>query len=116
MQECVPLELWEILVPTEKPSHMKGKNRYFTTKYHKRWDEKVIKIAGGLTVFQPSKGAWVSPCGKLFAERMIPVKIACNKDQLAQIIWTTAKHYEQEAVMAYKVSDTVLITHFRNIG
>lgn len=62
--------LWEILVPTM----MNGKP--VMTKYHKVWDEKVRAISNGLTILKSAKGEWVSSSGELFAERMIPVRIA----------------------------------------
>lgn len=40
---------------------------------------------------------------------MIPVRIACNEEQIRDIISFTLKHYKQIAVMAYKLSDKVLI-------
>ena len=94
-------ELWEILVPTimdEKPVR---------TRYHKNWDDKVRKISGGLTILKPAKGQWVSPSGKLFDERMIPVRIACTEKQIEKIMDITLQHYRQEEVMAYRVSDLI---------
>jgi hypothetical protein len=57
----------------------------------------------------PSKGQWVSPEGKYFQERMIPVRIACTRAQIDKIIDITLKYYEQEAVMCYRISDLVII-------
>jgi hypothetical protein len=74
------------------------------------WDKKIIEITGGLIVLTPAKCAWVSPKGDLFCERMIPVRIACTRQQIAQIIRMTLNYYEQKAVMAYRVSDEVIIT------
>jgi hypothetical protein len=105
-------QLWEILVPTEKPPCFIGTNRYFTLRYHKLWDQKVIKITGGLTILAPGKGSWVSPNGHFFKERMIPVRIACTKEQIENVMDITAEHYGQIAVMAYKVSDEVLLRHY----
>ena len=100
------MELWEILVPTvmnDKPVR---------TRYHRVWDEKVRSISRGLTVLTPAKGQWISPDGELFVERMIPVRIACTRDDIDKIADMTAKYYEQEAVMYYRVSDIVVIKHF----
>lgn len=60
----------------------------------------------------PSKGQWVSPSGEIFAERMIPVRIAADVAKIKQIADMTAAFYEQEAVMYYKVSDEVTIQHY----
>jgi hypothetical protein len=121
--------MWEILVPTEKrvktskPEQLgfadsldyeealeiwQRRNSY-TTRYHRVWDEKVRAITGGLTVLTPAKGQWVSPTGELYAERMIPVRIVATRDQINQIIDLTLEYYDQLAVLAYKVSDEVIL-------
>ena len=102
----VKLELWEILVPYK----MGRKNVQLP--YHKEWDEKVIAITGGLTIYKTTKGIWTSPTtNKTHKEAMIPVRIACSKEQFEQIIDITITHYKQEAVFGYKVSDEVLIRY-----
>lgn len=77
------------------------------------WDARVRAITGGLTVLPPGKGQWVSPTGQLFAERMIPVRIACTEDQIHAIAKMTAAFYEQEAVIYYLVSSRVFIHHVK---
>lgn len=57
----------------------------------------------------PAKGQWKSLTGDLYIERMIPVRIACSRDQIEVIIQITMKYYDQLAVMAYRVSDEVII-------
>jgi hypothetical protein len=96
--------LWEILVPTEK-----GEGKFYTTRYHRVWDEKVRAITGGLTIMTPAKGQWVSPRGKIFIERMIPVRIVGTREQIDQIIDMTLEYYNQEAVLCYKLSDEVIL-------
>ena len=98
------LELWEILVPT-----MFNDGTPVRRKYHLKWDEKVYAITKGLTILMPAKGKWVSDENKLFAERMIPVRIACSRAQIEQIIDMTMEYYDQLAIMAYKVSEEVII-------
>lgn len=100
--------LWEILVPT-----IRNDGRPFRTRYHRVWDGKVRKIAGGLTVIQPIKGQWISPDGTLFKERMIPVRIMCTKEQIEEIADMTAKYYGQLAIMFYKVSDEAYVKHYK---
>lgn len=93
--------LWEILVPTvmnDKP---------IRTRYHRVWDSKVREISGGLTILKPAKGQWTAPTGQLFAERMIPVRIACSEEQIEQIMAITLDYYKQEVIMAYRVSECV---------
>jgi hypothetical protein len=98
------LELWEVLVPTAR-----NDGRPFRTRYHRVWDAKVRKITGGLTIFPVAKGQWVSPDGQLFAERMIPVRIAATEAQISEIVDLTIQYYDQEAVLAYRVSNHVIL-------
>lgn len=103
--------LYCILVPTVQ-GNSRGKNKYYTTRHHRLWDKRIREITGGLSICAPIKGQWVSPDGNLFSERMLPVLIACNATQIEEIADFTAKHYEQLAVMYYKVSDEVHIKHY----
>jgi hypothetical protein len=96
-------QLWEILVPTQS-----NEGKPFRTRYHRVWDKKVRKIAGGLTILTPAKGQWLYK-DKLFEERMIPVRIACTEEQINQIIDITMQYYKQLAVMAYRISEKVII-------
>lgn len=97
-------ELWEVLVPT-----VRNDGRPIKTRFHRVWDAKVYGITGGLTILTPAKGRWISPDGKLFAERMIPVRTVATKQQIDEIVKMTLKYYEQLAVLAYKISDEVLL-------
>ena len=98
--------LWEILVPT-----VRNNGKPFRTRHHRGWDEQVRRISGGLTILPVAKGQWVSPAGDLFAERMIPVRIICTRSQMEEIIRRTIKHYDQLAVLAYKISDEVMLRY-----
>lgn len=104
---CTKTLLWEILVPT---THQNG--TVIDVQHHKIWDEKVRKVAGGLTIFHPAKGNWISPDGELFAEKMIPVRVACVRAHIQAIADMTAEHYQQEAVMYNLVSADVVIKHY----
>ena len=99
--------LWEILVPTVRPN-TDGK-KYFRTRYHRVWDAQVRALSGGLTIMAPSKGQWVSPCGTLFTERMIPVRVLATREAIDKIIDFTLTYYHQEAVLCYRVSDEVIL-------
>jgi len=99
--------VWEILVPVEMdgmgvPGH-----------YHQIWDEKVRSISGGLTISKTAKGQWVSPSNVLYLEKVIPVKIACTREEIQEIASFTLEHYHQEQVMYYLVSNEV---HFAKKG
>lgn len=103
------LIFWEILVPT-----ISNEGKPYRTRYHRVWDGKVRAITGGLTVVPPVRGQWVAPNGDLFAERMIPVRIACTEEQIEAIADMTAKYYNQKAVLFYAISNNVKIKHYGN--
>lgn len=98
------MELWEILVPTIRPD-----GRPIRTRFHRVWDAKVREITGGLTILPVAKGQWIAPDGELFIERMIPVRIACTRDQIEAIVTMTLSYYDQQAVLAYRVGDEVIL-------
>lgn len=98
--------LWEILVPTT----MNNPPSFVRVGHHREWDKRVRKISGGLTILEPAKGQWIdSETMILYEERVIPVRIACSEEEINQIVDITLQHYRQEAVMAYKISDKVII-------
>jgi len=96
--------LYEILVPT-----VRNDGRPIKTRFHRIWDGRVRAITGGLSILSPIKGQWINGSGYLFSERMIPVRIMCSETQIEEIADMTAKYYEQEAVMFWKLSDEVRI-------
>lgn len=96
-------QMWEILVPAS------NKIQEFSFEHHKAWDEFVIAISGGITVMRTAKGEWVSPDNERFKDRMIPVRIKCSRKQIKRIIEFTIKHYDQQAVLAYKISSDVIL-------
>lgn len=95
--------MYEILVPCQ---YNTGKP--VRTKHHKEWDKVVRKITGGLTIFKPVKGQWISSNSVLFEERMIPVRIACTRKQIEKIMEFSMSHYRQLAMLAYLVSEEVI--------
>ena len=97
--------LWEILVPTVR--RVGGKP--YRTRFHRVWDAKIRAIAGGVTILSPAKGQWISNEGELHAERMIPVRIMCSKEQIEIIAKMSLEYYDQLAIMYYRVSDEVQI-------
>lgn len=94
--------LWEILVPT-----VSNEGKPFRLRYHKVWDAKVRAITGGLTVYPVAKGVWASPTGEVFAERMIPVRVSCSREDIEQIAKMTLSYYHQQAIFYYLVSNEV---------
>ena len=89
---------------------MGGTDKPVRTRHHKNWDSFVRNITCGLTILKPCKGQWIDK-SKLYEERVIPVRIACTRKQLDKIIDFTIKHYRQIAVMAYKISDEVIVKY-----
>lgn len=103
------MSIWEILVPTVMPN-----GRPIRTRQHRVWDERVRQITGGLTIMPPVYGQWVSSTQELFLERMIPVRIACTKEQINTIADMTAKFYNQLAIMFYQLSNEVFIKKYED--
>ena len=98
-------ELWAIFVPTvvdDKPVWVR---------HHREWDRQVRALTGGITILKPAIGQWIAPDGELFKERVIPVQLACDEETIDRVIDITMKHYRQLAVMAYRVSNRVIIKH-----
>ena len=98
--------LYEILVPTTID------NKILDEEYHKIWDSQVCDISGGLTIFSPSKGYWISQHNKLFVEKMIPVRIYCTPEDINRIADLTAAYYRQQAIMYYIISVDVQVKHY----
>lgn len=71
-----------------------------------------MSISGGLTIYRPSKGQWISKEGELFEERMIPVRIMCSREDIEKIADLTAQYYNQKAVMFYLISTESYIKHY----
>lgn len=101
--------MWEILVPTKSNIGVP-----FRTRYHRVWDEKVRKISGGLTILQPAKGQWINKENSIFIERMIPVRIIATREDIDKIIDLTIEHYNQEAVLCYRVADLFILKNRKN--
>lgn len=97
--------MWEILVPT-----VRNDGRAIRTRFHKIWDAKVREISGGLTIMPVAKGQWIYK-DSLFEERMIPVRIIATREEIEGIITLTMTYYEQIAVLAYKISEEVILRH-----
>jgi len=97
--------LWEIIVPA-----VDNDENEFSIEHHKVWDREVQKIIGGLTILKAAKGMWTSPMsGMVFIEAIIPVRIYCTITDVKKVAKFTVNHYDQEAIMLYKVSDTILM-------
>lgn len=98
--------MWEILVPNYDNNGTK-----YPIQHHWDWDSFVKRLCGGLTIHKTAKGEWVSPDGKIFKDKMIPVRILCTEQEIETIIDFTIDHYDQEAVLAYEVSSHVKLKY-----
>lgn len=111
-QDTGAVGLWEILVPCHR-----NDGRPYRVRHHRQWDTQVLRVTGGLTILKPTTaGYWfgdpVFGEAVLYKDRMIPVRIAATDRQMKEIIRRTLNHYpDQEAVMAYKISDEVRLVH-----
>lgn len=98
------LELWQILVPTERAD-----GRPIHTCFRRVWDAKVRATTGGPTIMPVAKGQWHNAAAELFAEGMIPVRAAATREPVEQIIALTIAYYEQQAVLTCRLSDMVVL-------
>jgi hypothetical protein len=86
---------------------------FFKSGKRPEWDKRVRKISNGLTILPPAKGQWVNEKdGTLYVERVIPVMIIATADQMKKISKITAKHYDQIAVMYFKMSSESHIDYY----
>jgi len=99
--------MWEIMVPT-----MLNDGTPIRKKRHQEWDAQVRKVVGGgLTVCAVSIGQWLNPKedGKLYRERMIPVRIIADDDEIMIVIAITKEFYQQKAILCTEISNRVLL-------
>lgn len=96
-------QLWEILVPCNWNTGKPVRRRH-----HEEWDKRVRAVAGGLTILKPGLGQWLHE-GKLYKDRVIPVRIRCSAREIQTISRLTLNHYRQLAVMYYLVSETCVV-------
>ena len=98
-------KMWEILVPAS------NRNEKFSYEHHKEWDAFVGQYSNGITVLRGAKGEWKSPNGEVFRDRMIPCRIICTEEEIKKIVRFTIEHYNQEAVLAYELSDNIILEY-----
>ena len=89
--------LWEILIPAIGEESSKA------------WYSFVRQFSDGITILKDARGEWVSPNGITFEDYMIPIRIICTKDEIDLIVDFTVNFFDQEAVLAYKLSDDIIL-------
>lgn len=98
------ISLYEILIPTK----FEDTGNVVSLDHHQAWDTVVLRIAGGMTIIRSTAiGRWIHD-GKLYEDNVIPVRIACSKDDIEDIARFTKEFYRQLAIMYYKISDEVM--------
>ena len=98
------IKLWEVLVPERDNA-----GKLFRIKHHRKLDKRIRKLSGGLTILKSAKGQWVhETTKKVVAEKMIPVRFHSTKKEAKKIGCFTRKHYNQEKVLVYEISNEVL--------
>lgn len=99
--------LWQIMVPCNY-----NDGRPVKTRHHKEWDRQVRKITNGMTILPPSKGQWIDESdGKLYVDRMIPVNLIATEEDMETVAKITMHHYDQLAVMFFKLSEHAIIRY-----
>lgn len=95
--------LWEILVPAYWPN-----GEFIPVQIHQVWDKKLRSFSKGMTILRSAIGEWNNG-DKIIRERMIPVRFLADREEVEEIVFMTKEFYKQEAVMAYKISDEIII-------
>ena len=97
--------LFELLIPlTDNSGHK------FTDSHNAKFFQFVRNLAGGLTALSPANGQWVDS-GKVYKERVRPIRIACNPATIRKIAEYAKQFYKQFSIMYYQLSNKV---HFFN--
>jgi hypothetical protein len=99
--------MWEIFIPRADNS-----GKPFATNKHAAWDAQVRTLAGGLTKMPVVRGQWVGDDGRVYAERMQPVRVVASSRVIRKIADITAKHYNQFAVLYAEISGNVKIQSY----
>jgi hypothetical protein len=65
-----------------------------------------------MTILSPAKGHWIDDSdGKLYVDRVIPVNLIATEEDMEAIAKITMSHYDQLAVMFFKLSDRAIIRY-----
>jgi hypothetical protein len=102
------MRLYEILVPVRDNT-----GTLIPQDTHKLLADRIVTIAGGVTLCEPVFGCWRNPdTGQVQGERMIPLRVACNShDQWPLVIIECQLAYpDQQELMSYVVGEDVVFT------
>jgi hypothetical protein len=85
---------WTIYVPTRAQS-----GKPFAAVDHKRWEQRVTEMTGGMTFHGRVQGLHLAPANK---EESMDVSIVCTAAQIRQIAKFTKQHYRQQAILVIR--------------
>lgn len=104
--------LWEIFIPKNN-----NKNTIFQVSHHREWNKKitnetdVILLSSSTT---PTK-TLDPPLGQsFFSEEMILIRVCCTKEEFDKILNITIEHYDRKEIIAFKLSENMLIKKRNN--
>ena len=103
------MHLYQIMVPCNYNDGTPVK-----TRHHREWDRQVQAALSvkGMTILPPGKGKWTNPKdGITYHDRVIPVSLVATEDEMKKIAQITIKHYQQLAVMYFKLSNETHIEY-----
>ena len=101
------LAMYQILVPCNF-----NDGKPVRTRHHREWDRQVSLVLEnkGMTIHSPSKGRWYHD-GEVYKDRVIPVSLIATEDEMKKIAEITLKHYQQIAVLYFKISSETHIVY-----
>jgi len=95
------MKLFEILIPVADNT-----GKAFPSVHNRQWEKTVRDTAGGLSALPIIQGQWVDQ-GKVFAEKMRPVRIACSARKIKWLAEYAKRHFSQFSIMYYPISQDV---------
>ena len=98
-----PVEMWCVLVPLNN-----NDGEVFPIEKHHEWDKFIADNCGGLTLL-PSLVGKFGVDKDIIEDKVKPVMVACTRAQIIGVLDYTRRFYDQKGVLAYKISDDVLI-------
>jgi len=102
--------LWEIMIPKNIDKHT-----IFHVSSHRQWNKYVEELTGGMVFFSNLDRRWISSTKTSpYFDNKIPVRIFCSKEQMDKIIDFTMQHYDQKHVIAYELSNNIILKHNGN--
>lgn len=77
----------------------------FTDLFHADFFYQVLSRTNGYSILPEVEGVWQPELGRICREKMIPVRIACTSEQIAEIAEFAKSHYDQEAIFVLELGE-----------